>query len=357
MSYYTPTPYDATRRRQRRRQQQQHPGVSPLLRTASHVATTAIVAYGVYHVGRLAWNAYFGSNHEDDAANTTNNNNNNNATEDGDLLYEWCEDSNGARGHTSNHDFDNDNDNEGEEETANDYFESNSENHTDDGNATDDADGKESGSHARVLQRSRRSRLDWSEKNHERRSHRPSPSHQHHHHDHYNDDHNNDHNDSGNQLIQSNQQQQILDNNDASTDIPGLNTTTGGILSRGLSKAASFASAKVATVIFNAALNTNNNSNNNFTTTITSPTISPFLRNARLGRCRVEISRAMIDFLPTIKSAVGKETEVSKEIMEELKSLRKGRRRRNTSSSSTEEIDSNNNNNSSRSRERERYLW
>ena len=44
-------------------------------------------------------------------------------------------------------------------------------------------------------------------------------------------------------------------------------------------------------------------------------------RQIRLARCRIETTRAMVDFLPTLKKAVAKETDVTKET-DELKLLR-----------------------------------
>jgi len=46
-----------------------------------------------------------------------------------------------------------------------------------------------------------------------------------------------------------------------------------------------------------------------------------FIRNSRMDRCRLEASRAMMDFLPTLKKAIIKETDITAE-MEELKSIR-----------------------------------
>lgn len=54
-------------------------------------------------------------------------------------------------------------------------------------------------------------------------------------------------------------------------------------------------------------------------------TVSPAVRNARMARCRTEISRAMMDFLPTLKKAVVKHTDTSL-VTEQLKSIRVARR-------------------------------
>jgi peroxin-3 len=75
------------------------------------------------------------------------------------------------------------------------------------------------------------------------------------------------------------------------------------------------------------------------------PTISPIVRNAHMARCRIETSRAMIDFLPTLKKAVAKETDVGFET-EELKLLRVQRRERSGEEGIKEE-----------ERSRERELW
>ena len=70
--------------------------------------------------------------------------------------------------------------------------------------------------------------------------------------------------------------------------------------------------------------------------------VSSMVRNGRLVRCRTETTRAMMDFLPTLKKTVAKLTDVGLET-EQLKLLRVQRRERNDV---TEE-----------ERTRERELW
>jgi peroxin-3 len=55
------------------------------------------------------------------------------------------------------------------------------------------------------------------------------------------------------------------------------------------------------------------------------PQINDRERISRMARCRLESSRAMLDFLPTMKGAIAKETDVSRET-DELKELRAEKR-------------------------------
>lgn len=195
----------------RRRRPHSHP--SPFS-TVATVATAAALAYGVYRLGSYVWNSY-----RDDES----------ESEDGDdVLYEWSDKS---RGRNIN------------------------------------------GDEPRSNYRSRRSRGDWSEMNHRRRSHRPSPGEGYVHHD-------------GDGMDKS-----IPEEVDDRVDIP------------------------------------------------------PIVRNSRMARCRTETSRAMMDFLPTLKNAVAKQTDVSLET-EELKRLRVQRRERSNGDDTRQE-----------ERIRERELW
>ena len=206
--------YDTRRRRRR----PAHP--SPFT-TAASVATAAALAYGAYRLGSYIWNSYrdddddifFDEEHDDD---------------DDDVLYEW-------------------NDNKPR------------------GRHVDTSDEPRS-------YRSRRSRGDWSELNHRRRSHRPSPGEGYQHHN---------------------------------------------------------GKASVASISEDEGR----------------ANISPIVRNARMARCRTEISRAMMDFLPTLKKAIAKQTDVGVET-EELKRLRVTRRERGEHETAGDE-----------ERIRERELW
>mmetsp|Transcript_17916 Transcript_17916/g.27432 ORF Transcript_17916/g.27432 Transcript_17916/m.27432 type:complete len:532 (+) Transcript_17916:198-1793(+) len=153
-----------------------------------------------------------------------------------------------------------------------------SESESDDNN---DFDQNPSESSPRKDFRSRRSRGDWSEYNHRHRSNPHSP-----HHDHQNDS--------------------KRSSNNGSTNSAGVGekimaTTTaaiGAAVSAGIS----------------AGINAYNNNQNTAAS-------AQFLRSSRMDRCRLEASRAMMDFLPTLKKAIIKETDITAE-MEELKSSR-----------------------------------
>ena len=201
----------------RRRRRPAHP--SPFS-TAASVATAAALAYGAYRIGSYIWNSY---NQDEDGDFSFSD-----EEHDYDVLYEW-------------------NDNKFR------------------GRNFDTSDGPRS-------YRSRRSRGDWSELNHRRRSHRPSPGEGYQHHN-------------GKASVAS-----------ISEDEDRVN-------------------------------------------------ISPIVRNARIARCRTEISRAMMDFLPTLKKAIARQTDVSVET-EELKRLRVTRRERGESETVGDE-----------ERSRERDLW
>ncbi|KAL7494894.1 hypothetical protein ACHAWT_003449 [Skeletonema menzelii] len=209
--------FDPSRRRRRRN----HPSYqhSPL----ATLATTAAVAYGAYRLGSWAWNAYAGKDEEDDY----------------------------AFGEGSGYD---------------------SESESDDG---DDfvCSGGES---PRRDFRSRRSRGDWSEYNHRRRSHPHSPHHEH----------------------------------NRSSD--GA-TNSAGVGEKIMSSTTAALGAAVSAGI-SAGINAYNNNQN-------AAASAQFIRNSRMERCRLEASRAMMDFLPTLKKAIIKETDITAE-MEELKSIR-----------------------------------
>ncbi|KAL3776697.1 hypothetical protein ACHAWO_003110 [Cyclotella atomus] len=192
-----------------RRRRRRAPHQSPFS-TAATVATAAALAYGAYKLGSYIWNSY--QDHSDIES----------EEEADEYKYE------NSRGRNIN------------------------------------------GTEPRSNYRSRRSRGDWSETNHRRRSHRPSP---------------------GEGYVHHNE----------------------------------FRSSGVASISEDEER----------------PTVSSLVRNARMARCRTEISRAMMDFLPTLKRAVAKQTDVTGET-EELKRLRVARRE----GDATEE-----------GRGRERKLW
>ena len=209
--------YDPSRRRRRRN----HPSSqhSPL----TTLVTTAAVAYGAYRLGSWAWNAYVGKDEEDDY----------------------------AFGEGSGYD---------------------SESESDDG----DDFVPNSGESPRRDFRSRRSRGDWSEHNHRRRSQPHSPHHEH----------------------------------NSSSD--GA-TNNGGVGERIMTSTTAALGAAVSAGI-SAGMNAYNNNQN-------AAASAQYIRNSRMERCRLEASRAMVDFLPTLKKAIVKETDITAE-MEELKSIR-----------------------------------
>ncbi len=300
------------------------------------------MAYGAYRLGSWLWNSYFGDHDDESGYNVQDEH----ETEEGqlvdearDVLYEWCSDGDSRK------------DNKSRQaaftpltQRGKDLFQ---EDEDDDPFAAAESDSGNSSSSNRKGRkktqsyRSRRSRHDWSEENHHKRSHRPSPSH-HYHHRHGRDD----------------REQQFISETEE-TDEPYTTATAGkehtansGLLSNGMSKAASLASAGMTSAMNaamksqfgNLALDKNSGDGSN-------TTISPFLRNSRMARCRVECTRAMLDFLPTLKKAVAKETDASNETGE-LKKLRAQRREMlgNGESSRGDE-------NEVVIRERERYLW
>lgn len=130
--------------------------------------------------------------------------------------------------------------------------------------------------------RSRRSRADWSEYNHRHRSNPHSP-----HHDHQN----------GSKR-----------NNGAAK-----NTNSAGVGEKIVTSTTAAIGAAVSAGI-SAGINAYNNNQ-------TAAASARFIRNSRKDRCRLEASRAMMDFLPTLKKAIVKQTDITAE-MEELKRIR-----------------------------------
>ncbi|KAL9179523.1 hypothetical protein ACHAXT_008813 [Thalassiosira profunda] len=135
------------------------------------------------------------------------------------------------------------------------------------------------------LRRSRRSRVDWDD-GHDRSS-SPSPPQDYHHHSPMRD----------------------------GEKEPGGGGE--GLVKRGVKKAASAAASGLGSAVsagISAGIHAFNESSSR-------PAAQEQERQLRMGRCRLEASRAMLDFLPTLKKAVAKETDVSSET-EGLKRLR-----------------------------------
>ncbi|KAL7454276.1 hypothetical protein ACHAWC_006437 [Mediolabrus comicus] len=170
--------------------------------------------------------------------------------------------------------------------------------------------------------RSRRSRGDWSKYNHRHRSHPHSPHH-HHHHDNATTNKNGSKS-SNNNSVGSSVGEKIMTSTTAAI---------GAAVSAGIS----------------AGINAYNNNNNNVAS-------AQFIRSSRMERCRLETSRAMMDFLPTLKKAIVKETDITSE-MEELKSIRSQKKRDLQSKNGDDAHTHQPTNGDNDVRERERELW
>ena len=158
-------------------------------------------------------------------------------------------------------------------------YDSESESQDDDDDYDDDAAAEPS----RKDLRSRRSRGDWSEYNHRHRSNPHSPHHNH------------------------------KNGSKRSNGAAKKNTNSAGVGEKIMTSTTAAIGAAVSAGIsagFNAY-------NNNYNATAS----AQFIRSSRMDRCRLEASRAMMDFLPTLKKAIMKETDITAE-MEELKSIR-----------------------------------
>mmetsp|Transcript_22925 Transcript_22925/g.48134 ORF Transcript_22925/g.48134 Transcript_22925/m.48134 type:complete len:652 (-) Transcript_22925:64-2019(-) len=328
----------------RRRRRQHYPSSHSSL-TLSTVATTAAVAYGAYRLGSWLWSSYFDDGDDEDGYKDQDKHGADErqlVDEAGDVLYEWCNNGDSRTNKKSlSAVF------TPQTQREKDIF---LETEEDDPFASVESDSGASSSSNRKgtkrtqLYRSRRSRHDWSEENHHKRSHRPSPSHHHHHHHH-------SRHGKEQQFIE--ETEEIIESYATATEGKDK-TNNSGLLSKGMSKAASLAKAGMTTAM-NAAIKSQfgNHALNNNSGDGSNTTISPFLRNSRMARCRVETTRAMLDFLPTLKKAVAKETDASKETGE-LKRLRVKRREilENGSSTNGDECE-----NEVAIRERERILW
>ena len=270
MSSYPNPLYDPRRRRRRHQyggtSQHHH---SPL----TTIATTAAVAYGAYKVGSWIWNSYLFGNEED--CTDDDNTNNYNKDDNGDLLYEWTADyRNGKEGST--YDLD-------------DYKSKSISNE----GTSNNAEEEEIADSARMKKRSpRRTRVDFSNE-HKNRSHRPSPPQDYH-----------QHFDSSRFA-----EDEVLGGNNSDD---GKKQNGGSNIKLGVKMAASGLGSAVGAGI-SAGIHAYNTKNS-----IPLPEQELVVH---MGRCRLETSHAMMDFLPTLKRAIVKETDVSDET-EELKQLR-----------------------------------
>lgn len=293
MSYPNHLLYDPTGRRRNRRHHRNN-GPAPHSPLAT-VATTAAVMYGAYRLGSWAWNAYLGNNKD----NSDNNEEGEEEEEENDLLYEWADGHyQASTGRSSRREVD---------------FDATTNN-----NHHNNKDSTQSN-----RRHSRRSREHWS--NAADRSHRPSPPIDYCHHPNtdttgeYDDVNHHKHNGDDANVVKK-----------ATSLATKYMSTAGSAVSAGISAGIrAYEQRNGQSVMMEKE------------------------RALRMGRCRLEVSRAMMDFLPTLKQAVMKETDVSGET-EELKKLRSRRKEllekknNNTEDCGVEET---------AIRERERILW
>ena len=261
--------YDPSRRRRGRNGPRSHH--SPF----TSLAATAAIAYGAYRLGSLAWSAYCGQDEED------NNNKDHDSENDGeekeeedDLLYEWTDD---YRHRTAV---------ERDIRREEGFSPSNSDGETDEDTTTPSR---------KLNNRSRRSRADWSDNSHhEHRSRRPSPPQDYQHHT------------------------NIIGGSTANNNNDESESTGDGMMKQGMKLAATgLGSAMTAGITAGIEAYNNKNNHNNQQATAS----NQGERRLRMGRCRLEASRAMMDFLPTLKKAIAKETDVGSQTAE-LKELR-----------------------------------
>ena len=223
------------------------------------LVTTAAVAYGAYKLGSWAYNTYFCEEDDEESVREE---------EDGDdLLYEWTDDNYRSvkRDIRKEEGF---------------PFDMNEE-ETDSNKDPSPPNSKNNIGMKQDLRRSRRSRINWSD-SHER-SASPSPPQDYHHHH----------------------------NQDEGKKEP----SNGGGGSNGIMKKTASELGGAVTAGITAGIHAYNQNSS------AQSTILEQERRVRMGRCRLETTRAMIDFLPTLKKAITKETDVSAQT-DELKRLR-----------------------------------
>ena len=261
------------------------------------IATTAAAVYGAYCLGSWAWKVYRGNNSSEYE------NNDNSEEEEGeenDLLHEWTADhhhhhpsslSSAGRGGGSRRPVD---------------------------------IAQDTSTHRR---HSRRSRDHWSSAagHNKDRSHRPSPPMDYYHH--------------------SISDTMGEDDDDHKGDFDSsVGKKTASLATKFMCTTASAVSAGISAGIHSYE----QKHGNNYSAAMEKE------RTLRMGRCRLEVSRAMMDFLPTLKQAVMKETDVSDET-EELKALRIKRKK--LSEKGNLIIHEECGENETTIRERERILW
>ncbi|KAL7525080.1 hypothetical protein ACHAXR_000851, partial [Thalassiosira sp. AJA248-18] len=285
--------------RRRRGARHRHPPASHHSPLTS-LATTAAIAYGAYRVGTWAWNTYFGIDDDDDNKDEIENDND----DDNDLLYEWTEDYRAVKRDIR-------------QEEGFSPFASDEE--------TDDNEDSPNDNNNGQILRSRRSRIKWGD-SHDR-SNSPSPSKDYHHHE-------NEGGGGGDGMVKQ-----------------GMMKKAAAMATTGLGSAVS---AGITAGIQSYNEKSQPPANNSI--------IPDQERRLRMGRCRLEASRAMMDFLPTLKKAIVKETDVTQET-DELKQLRVKKREiagfivDNGDSETNQIIDEGVKNEEDAIREKERRLW
>ena len=313
MSYPNHPLFDPSHRRRNRRHHRNNvPAQNSPLAT---IATTAAVVYGAYRLGTWAWNVYLGddsNNSNNKCENGINEEEEEDYEEENDLLYEWTADhqSSASAGRGSHR----------PEVGASSNANTNS-------TPTPHTDSTQSN-----RRHSRRSREHWSSAagHNKERSHRPSPPMDYYHHS----------------VSASTAEDGDCDTHKHN----GIDADT--VVKKATSLATKYmctAGSAVSAGISAGIRSYEQRKGHTYSAMVEKE------RTLRMGRCRLEVSRAMMDFLPTLKQAVMKETDVSAET-EELKQLRSRRKEllEHPINNKHEECGKND---ETTIRERERTLW
>mmetsp|Transcript_24200 Transcript_24200/g.58477 ORF Transcript_24200/g.58477 Transcript_24200/m.58477 type:complete len:614 (+) Transcript_24200:22-1863(+) len=270
-----PNRYDPSRRRRRRHA----PAASHHRAPLTQFATAAAVAYGAYRLGSWAWNAYHGGDDEDKEDKGEGNDTNNNG-------YEWIGDV-----RTVERDVRREEGFDSEEESCSEAEDDDEEDGVDD----------DAGANNDRLGRSRRSRADRGIGRNKPRSHRPSPPEGYHHH--------------GTAI-----EEQTVEGGDGD----GRNDGAIERCARGAAAAATSAGIGIGGAV-SAGISAGMRAYDRKSRAGDGDGDDEQERRLRMGRCRLETSRAMADFLPTLRKAIARETDVAPET-EELKRLRTKKR-------------------------------
>ncbi|KAL3773057.1 hypothetical protein ACHAW5_000474 [Stephanodiscus triporus] len=309
--------YDPSSRRRRHR----HGPTARNSHYLTHIATVAVVAYGAYRLGSWAWRAVLHDDDDDDDDDDTGKeggdvDDDGGGGDDGDLLHDWanCDNllpsSRAAARRAVGRDIIEEEGSHSLGPPFTNYIGEVVVGGMGDVDALGAADGEAEfespacGDNGHTIRRSRRSRVRWSGSGDQKdRSHRPSPpqDYQHHH-----------------QSKGKNYQKNIAgeSNGRVCHENDGGGDGGGGIVKKGMKKAATMASTAIGGAVTAGISAGIHAYNQNFTMSINGRE-----RYLRMGRCRLESSRAMMDFLPTLRGAIARETDVSRETAE-LRRLR-----------------------------------